>query len=304
MALRLGSRGSALAVAQATFVRERLEAVGEDVEVVTIRTSGDERPGGGPAADMGDKARFVKEIEDALLGGAIDLAVHSAKDVPGELPEGLAIVGVPERADARDALCGAASIDDLAEGDVVGTASLRRRAQLLALRPELDVRDVRGNVDTRLRRLAEGDYDALVLAAAGLARLRRDEGEPIPEDAMTPAPGQGCLALEARSDDPGTASLAATLTDRGSLVVLTAERALVTALEATCRTPVGAYARLAGSELTLEAFAGMPDGSHWIRDSGSGDPEDPAALGRAVGERMLAAGARDLLEAAEGAGEG
>ena len=304
MALRLGSRGSALAVAQATLVRERLETLGAEVEVITIRTSGDERPGGMPAPETGDKARFVKEIEDSLLRGEIDLAVHSAKDVPGELPEGLAIVGVPARADARDALCGVASIDDLGDGAVVGTASLRRRAQLLAWRPDLDVREVRGNVDTRLRRLADGAYDALVLAAAGLARLRREEGAPIPEDAMTPAPGQGCLALEARADDTATAGLADQLTDRDSLVVLTAERALVTALEATCRTPVGAHARLAGSELALDAFAGMPDGSRWIRDSASGDAADPAALGRCVAERMLAAGARELLDAAERAGEG
>ena len=156
------------------------------------------RPAATAACGAGqDKARFVKEIEDALLRGEVDLAVHSAKDVPGELPDGLAIVGVPERADPRDALCGADAIAALPEGAVVGTASLRRRSQLLALRPDLDVREVRGNVDTRLRKLADGEYAALVLAAAGLARLGRSEGEPIPEREMTPAPGQGCLALEA-----------------------------------------------------------------------------------------------------------
>ncbi len=299
MALRLGSRGSALAVAQATYVRRRLEELEEEVEVITIRTSGDERPGGAPAPEHDDKARFVKEIEEALLREEIDLAVHSAKDVPSLLPEGLAIVGVPERVDARDALCGAGSLDDLADGAVVGTASLRRRAQLLALRPDLDVRDVRGNVDTRLRRLAEGDYGALVLAAAGLSRLGREEGEPIPEESMTPAPGQGCLALEARSGDAGTVALAARLTDRDALVALTAERALVEGLAATCRTPVGAHARLRGGELHLDAFAGMPDGSEWIRDSATGEADDPTALGRAVSERMLAAGARELLNAAE-----
>ena len=301
--MRLGSRGSALALAQATLVRERLEALGEHVELVAIRTSGDERPGRSSGPEIADKARFVKEIEDALLRRDIDLAVHSAKDVPSQLPEGLAIVGVPERADARDALCGAPAIEALAEGAVVGTASLRRRAQLLAARPELDIRDLRGNVDTRLRRLAEGHYDALVLAAAGLARLGRAEGEPIPAAAMTPAPGQGCLALEGRKGDTVSAGLASGLTDRRALVELTAERALVEALGATCRTPMGAHARLCDGKLCLDAFAGMPDGGAWIRDSLSGDAAEPAALGQAVAERMLAAGAHELLDAAARAAE-
>ena len=307
MGLRLGSRGSALAVAQATLIRERLEALGERVELITIRTSGDEPHTGderSTAYGTDDKSRFVKEIEDALLREEIDLAVHSAKDVPGELPEGLAIVGVPERADARDALCGVASIAELNNGAVVGTASLRRRAQLLALRADLDVREVRGNVDTRLRRLGEGDFDALVLAAAGLTRLGRDEGKPIPETDMTPSPGQGCLALEARAADTAASDLAARLTHHDSLVALTAERALVTTLGATCHTPVGAHAWLTGDGLALNGFAGMPDGSHWIRDTAAGDEQDPAALGRAVAERMLRAGARELLDAAEHAVEG
>jgi len=299
VAIRLGSRGSPLAVAQAAYVRERLERLGEEVEVITIRTSGDERPGGAPAPENDDKARFVKEIEEALLREEIDLAVHSAKDVPSLLPDGLAIVGVPQRADARDTLCGPGSLDALADGAVVGTASLRRRAQLLAARPDLDVREARGNVDTRLRRLAEGSYDALVLAAAGLSRLGREEGEPISEEDMTPAPGQGCLALEARTGDAVATDLAGRLTDRAALVALTAERALVEGLAATCRTPVGAHARLRGDDLVLDAFAGMPDGSEWIRDRAAGDAGDPAALGRAVAERMLAAGARELLDVAE-----
>jgi hydroxymethylbilane synthase len=304
MTIRLGSRGSALAVAQATLVAKGLETLGEDVEMVAIRTSGDERPAGAPAPETSDKARFVKEIEEALLAREIDLAVHSAKDVPSQLPDGLAIVGVPERADARDALCGVPDLESLPEGAAVGTASLRRRAQLLAARPDLDVREVRGNVDTRLRRLADDGLHALVLAAAGLARLGREEGEPIPEEQMTPAPGQGCLALEARADDETATSLAARLTHRDSLVALTAERALVEALAATCHTPVGAHARLTGAGLALDAFAGMPDGSRWIRDSAAADAADPTALGRAVGERMLAAGARELLDAAEAAGAG
>src|SRR4051812_19378866 len=242
-----------------------------DAELVQIRTSGDE--GGPRAAAPGDKSRFVKEIEEALLANEVDLAVHSAKDVPGVLPEGLAIVGVPERVDPRDSLCGAPSLDELAEGARVGTGSLRRRAQLLAARPDIEVDALRGNVDTRLRKLAEGQYDAIVLAAAGLARLgRSDEGEPID---LTPAPGQGCLALEARAGDEEIAELAAQLTHKESLVCLTAERAVVTALDATCRTPVAAYARVENGELMLDAFVGLPDGSTWIRDELTGDPEDP-----------------------------
>ncbi|MGI8749601.1 MAG: hydroxymethylbilane synthase [Thermoleophilaceae bacterium] len=293
--MRLGSRGSALAVAQAELVRDRLEALGEQVEMVTIRTSGDERPGGRPAPETQDKERFVTEIEDALADGRIDLAVHSAKDVPAVLPDGLAIVGVPERSDPRDAVCGADAMAGLPEGAVVGTASLRRRSQLLALRPDLDVREVRGNVDTRLRKLSQGDYDALVLAAAGLRRLGRSEGEPIPWEEMVPAPGQGCLALEGRTDDARVGELAAALTDHAALVALTAERALVAGLQATCHTPVGAYAREHDGALHLDGFAGRPDGAAWVRDTLEGDLAKPAALGVAVAERMLAAGAREVL---------
>src|SRR3954469_980066 len=265
--------------------------LGPDVELVQITTSGDEgtRTAG---SSVGDKSRFVKEIEEALLAGEIDLAVHSAKDVPGVLPDGLAIVGVPAREDARDALVGS-----LPEGASVGTSSLRRRSQLLAARPDLEVSDMRGNVDTRLRKLSEGSHDAIVLAVAGLKRLGRDEGSPMGVDVMTPAPGQGCLALEARRDDARAAELAAALTDQEALVRLTAERALVERLEATCHTPVGAYAELEGHVLRLHAFVGLPDGSSWIRDTLDGSAADPAALGREVGDRMLAAGAAELLSA-------
>jgi hydroxymethylbilane synthase len=281
--IRLGTRGSALALAQARWVAERLE---DDVEVVAISTQG----------AVGDKSRFVKAIEGALLAGTADLAVHSAKDVPGELPDGLSIVGVPERADPYDALCGATSLDELRPGAVVGTASLRRRAQLLALRDDLEIRELRGNVDTRLKRL--GDHDAIVLAQAGLNRLGRGgEGEPL--EALVPAPGQGCLALEARADDEATAAAAERLTDRDALTALTAERALVTALDASCHTPIGAHARDRDGALLLSAFVGLPDGSHWIRDELVGDPADPAELGMTVAERLAAAGARELLKEAE-----
>ena len=295
MTLRLGTRGSALALAQAELVAELLD---EEVELVPITTSGD-RGDRSPAAG-GDKARFVKEIEEALLDGSVDLAVHSAKDVPSELPEGLSIVGVPERADARDALCGAASLDDLGPGAVVGTGSLRRASQLLALRPDLEVRELRGNVDTRLGKLGEGGLQALVLALAGLERLgRSSEGAPLPE--LVPAPGQGCLALEAREDDGAVAAAAVAITDRSALTCLTSERALVQALDASCHTPLGAHATLDGDALSLEAFVGLPDGSVWLRDSLDGEAGSPAALGREVAERMLVAGAADLLRQAEAA---
>jgi hydroxymethylbilane synthase len=284
--LRLGTRGSALALAQARAVAGML---GAGVEIVEITTSGDEGTRTA-ASSVGDKSRFVKEIEEALLAGEIDLAVHSAKDVPGVLHEGLAIVGVPAREDARDALIGS-----LPEGASVGTSSLRRRAQLLASRPDLDVSDMRGNVDTRLRKLSEGSHDAIVLAVAGLKRLGRDEGTPMPIAEMTPAPGQGCLALEARRDDTRAAELAANLTDQEALIRLTAERAVVERLDASCHTPVGAYAELDGDALRLHAFVGLPDGSTWIRDTLEGAAADPAALGREVGDRLLAAGAEELL---------
>jgi hydroxymethylbilane synthase len=311
--LRIGTRGSALAVAQSTQVARSLEALGQEVELITIRTSGDETA---PTPDVEDKARFVKEIEQALLAGEIDLAVHSAKDVPGQLPEGLSIVAVPERADPRDALClgpsssgptgppgslGAAALAPLREGAAVGTASLRRRAQLLALRPDLDVRDLRGNVDTRLRRLAEGELDAIVLAAAGLVRLgRAGEGAPLPEQSLVPAAGQGCLALEAREDDAVTRRLASRLTDPRAFACLTAERTLVTAIDATCHTPVGAYATIENhAVIHLRAFVGTPDGATWIRDEVRGLAEEPKTVGAEAAERLLAAGAREILTAAE-----
>jgi hydroxymethylbilane synthase len=304
--IRLGTRGSALALAQARWVAERLPG---EVELVPITTSGDESPrlkGSDPLSGSDsrgltpDKSRFVKEIEEALLANEVDLAVHSAKDVPSELPDGLAIVGVPKRADARDALCGAGSLDELAVGAAVGTASLRRRAALLALRPDLEVRELRGNVDTRLRRLAEGDFDAIVLAQAGLERLRRgDAGVAIDVETMVPAAGQGCLALEARTSDADLAEAGAALTEDDALTCLTAERALVRALDASCHTPIGAHAVTTEEGLRLCAFVGLPDGSHWIRDELEESAEDPAALGAAVGERMLAAGAAELLREAE-----
>jgi hydroxymethylbilane synthase len=281
-ALRLGTRGSPLALRQAELVAA---AVAAPVETVVLRTAGDRGEGA-------DKRRWVDTIEAALLDGSIDLAVHSAKDVPGELAEGLAIAGSPTRADPRDALCGAASIAALAPGARVGTSSLRRAAQLRALRDDLEVADLHGNLDTRLRRLAAGEFDAIVLAVAGLERLGRDGWTAL--DELVPAPGQGTLAIEARTGDERVLAALAPLRDAGAERALAAERALVRRLGAGCGTPLGAWARDAGGELELRAFIAAPDGGHWIGDAARGG--DPVALGEAVAERLLACGAEALLD--------
>jgi hydroxymethylbilane synthase len=287
--LRLGTRASALAVAQAEHVAAALGGA----EVVRVRTED---------GAVGDKARFVRGVERTLLAGEVDLGVHSAKDLPGELPEELVIAGVPGREDPADAFVGtASSFDELPGGARIGTSSLRRRAQLLALRPDLEIVELRGNVDTRLAKLEEGDLDGIVLAAAGLRRLGR-EGEiafAFSPSEMTPAPGQGALALEARRDDRESAAAAARIGDEAALTEVTAERAATVALGASCHTPIGISARASSEGIGLEAFAGLPDGSEWVRDSLAGPLDDPAALGEALAERMLAAGAGDLLERAE-----
>ena len=306
--LRLGTRASALALAQARYVADALAG---DNEIVPIKTSGDEstdtrpnrtRSGGFGRIDQDDKSRFVREIEVALLKGDVDLGVHSAKDLPSGLPDELKLAGVPAREDPTDAYIGAAgSLDDVPEGARIGTSSLRRRAQLLAARPDLEVVELRGNVDTRLRKLAEGGYDGIVLASAGLRRLDR-EGEigfRFDPHVMTPSPGQGSLALEARRDDEGAAAAAASISDVTALVELTAERAAVAGLDASCRTPVGVRARFDGERLRLDAFVGLPDGSEWVRDAHEAEAEDPAAAGVALAERLVAAGARDVLDRAE-----
>ena len=282
--MRIATRGSALALAQARWVAERL---GGGAQLVPLTTTGDRRR----AVD--DKREWVAELEDALLHGEADLAVHSAKDVPVELAGGLEIVAAPERADPHDVLCGAPSLDALSTGARVGTSSLRRRAQLLARRPDLDVVELRGNVDTRLRKLDDGEADAIVLAAAGLARLGRADAAGCVLD-LVPAPGQGTLAIEARAGDDAARAAVAPLHHEPTETALRAERALVAALEADCRTPVGAHAAPADDgALTLRAFVGAPDGSAWLTDDLAG--ADPEQLGAAVAERLLAAGAGEVL---------
>jgi hydroxymethylbilane synthase len=281
---------------QADGVAAALRAQGAQAEVVAITTSGDTA-----SAALGDKSRFVKEIDEALIAGAVDVAVHSAKDVPGHLPDGLVIAAVPAGEDPRDALVGAARPPaELPAGARVGTSSLRRRAQLLAHNPEVEVTPLRGNVDTRLRKLAAGEYDAIVLAGAGLRRLgRADEiGVELDVAEFVPAAGQGLLALETRADDPARAVVEA-LNDRAARRRLEAERALVEELDATCHTPVGAHARLEGERLVLHAFVGLPDGSEWITDRLDGSAGDARTTGIALAGRLLAAGAAELLRRAE-----
>jgi hydroxymethylbilane synthase len=280
--VRIGTRGSALALAQA---RQVTSLLGGEHELVEVVTSGDR------GERTSDKERWVRELDAALRDGAVDCAVHSAKDVPARLPEGIAIAAVPPRADPRDALCGAASLTALLPGARVGTSSLRRAAQLRALRADLQVLDLRGNVDTRLRKLAAGDYDAIVIAVAGLERLARG-GEGTPLDELIPAAGQGCLAVTTRA---GEEERVAALHDEASARALAAERALVRALDADCHTPVGGHARANGGGLVLRAFVGAVDGSAWVRDELEGD--DPEELGAAVAARLLSAGAREVLAA-------
>jgi hydroxymethylbilane synthase len=303
--MRIGTRSSALALAQARLIAGLLG----DCEIVPILTSGDRKaPGNAPrSADEQvageDKSRWVRELELALTSGQIDLAVHSAKDVPEELPDGLSLLGVPARAAAADVLCGAQSLDSLPTGAGVGTSSLRRAAQLRAAREDLEIVAIRGNVDTRLRKLASGEGpEALVLAGAGLERLGRESeiGAVLDPERFVPAPGQGSLALEGRTDDVQVSEAAASVSDAVTFACLLAERALARELSATCHTPLGAYARPAGSgSLRLLAWVGLPDGSAWVSDELCGEGDDPTTLGRRVAQRMDAAGAGALLRRAE-----
>lgn len=288
--LRIATRGSKLALAQAGQIAEMLGGA----ELVQVASDG--------GAD--DKARFVRGVEQALLDGSAEIGVHSAKDLPAELTEGLMLAAVPPREDPRDAWVGVgSSLDEVPEGARVGTASLRRRAQLLAARPDLEVSELHGNVDTRLRKLAEGELDGIVLAVAGLRRLGR-AGEiafPIPEDAMTPAAGQGSLLLQIREGDAAALAAVEGVVDPPALRELTAERTVVALLEATCNSPLGVHARIeSGSErMRIDAFVGLPDGSEWLRDRIDGRSEEPTLLGAELAKRLVDSGARELLDRAE-----
>ena len=299
--MRIGTRRSALALAQAELIAGLLG----DCEIVPMLTRGDRSSeGASETDDATDKSRWVSELEDALRAGEIDLAVHSAKDIPGELADGLSLHGAPPRAAAEDVLCGAGGLDQLRAGARVGTSSIRRLAQLRAVREDLNVVALRGNVDTRLRKLGDPSegLDAIVLARAGLQRLGRasEAGHVLDAQRFVPAPGQGVIALEGRSEDTVTRDAVHAITDKDAFACLLAERALAHALGASCHTPLGAYAIPAGCGcLQLHAWVGLPDGSEWTSDELLGGFYDPEALGQRVAERLRAAGASELLQRAK-----
>lgn len=286
--LRIGTRGSALALAQ---TRSLIDGLGGG-ELIVIEASG---------SPDNDKARWTRALDRALLEGEIDIAVHSAKDVPAERPSGIRQAAVPNREDPRDRICGAESIEALPAGARIGTASPRRTALISALRNDVDVVELRGNVDTRLRRLEDGSVDATVLAAAGLNRLAlTDVGAPLDPAVFTPAAGQGALLLECRTDDDATLERASSLDHPGSAVELAMERAVVIELDADCHTPLGALARCDGSTVTLDAVVLASDGNHWIRDRVVGAVADADDLvGRLIGN-LRSAGADDLLASSRG----
>jgi hydroxymethylbilane synthase len=298
----VGTRGSALALWQTRHIIERLRTVAPELEVVvkTIETQGDlvrDRA----LSEVGGKGLFVKEIELALLRGEIDLAVHSLKDMPTEQPEGLALGAIPERAEPCDALVvrgGEGSLPTLPLQSRVGTSSLRRRAQLLAARPDLQVLDLRGNVDTRLRKLADGQYDAVVLAAAGLVRLGHGDAisQVLDVEAMLPAVGQGALCVEVRTGDGKTRALIEPLDHPATRQATQAERAFLRRLEGGCQVPIGAYAEVRGEQLHLRGLVAALDGSRLVRDEIHGSASDGDELGAELAEQVLAAGGERILD--------
>jgi hydroxymethylbilane synthase len=295
--LRIGSRGSQLALWQANHVASRLRERGHEVDVDIIHTTGDKITDVA-LAKVGAKGMFTKEIEEALASGHVDLAVHSLKDLPTELSEEFEIAAVPAREDPRDALCSTrySSIEDLPRGARVGTSSLRREAQLKGLRPDVVVHPLRGNVDTRLRKLESGEYDAIVLAMAGLKRLGRTElvRQIITVEKMCPAAGQGALGIEIRSGDELVRNALAFLDDQGTRAETECERALLRQLGGGCQVPIGANAKWADGEVQLEAVVASPDGRMLLRESGNGN--DPLRLGETVGEKLLQRGGAKILE--------
>ena len=296
MMLTIGSRGSQLALWQARWIKSCLEEMGQACDIEIIKTTGDKITDV-PLAKIGSKGLFTKEIEEALLRGDVDLAVHSMKDLPTELPEGLSIAAVPLREDPRDALAGKA-LGDLAAGNKVGTSSLRRAAQLRALRPDLRVEPLRGNLDTRLRKLAEGRYDAIMLAAAGLKRMGWQDriAEILSVDSMCPAVGQGALAIEIRSGAGDAERVCRQLDHAETRLAVLAERALLAALGGGCQVPIGAYGRIEEGNLLLMAVVCSPDGKRLIRRHASGALTEAESLGQRLGQELLDAGADDILE--------
>ena len=312
--LRIGSRGSQLALWQANHISALLRARGHAVEIEIIHTTGDKITDV-PLAQVGAKGGlgkgiFTKEIEEALADRRIDLAVHSLKDLPTELPPGFEIAAITEREDAHDAFCSRlyAKIEDLPRHARMGTSSLRRQAQLKAIRLDLDIHPLRGNVDTRLRKLEQGEYDAIILASAGLNRLGKTDlvKQIIPAEIMCPAAGQGALGIEIREGDSVMRDLLAFLNDDAACAATTCERALLSRMGGGCQVPIGAFAEVRkddrNGKLHLEAVVADPDGSQVLRESRDGSINHPEQLGKDVGETLLSRGGAEILEAVYGRG--
>lgn len=301
--LRIGSRGSQLALWQANHIAALLRERGHQTEIEIIKTTGDKILDVA-LAKVGTKGMFTKEIEEALAEGRVDLAVHSLKDLPTELPQGFEITAITRRENAQDVFCSTryGSIAELPKGARVGTSSLRRQAQLKAIRPDLEIHPLRGNVDTRLRKLAEGEYDAVILAAAGLSRLGKTElvKQVIPKDVICPAAGQGALGIEIRAGDAATRPCLTFLDDADARAATTCERALLNTLGGGCQVPIGAAAEVRTGRLHLDAIVANPDGSKILRESRDGD--DPEKLGREVGESLLRSGGDAILDEVYGNG--
>jgi len=298
--IRMGSRGSKLALWQAEFVQFEVERMtGGKVEIVKIKTTGDMILDV-PLARVGGKGLFVKEIEEALLSGRIDLAVHSMKDVPTDLPPALEIVAITKREDPRDAFISdkVKRFEDLPKGARVGTSSLRRQTQLLSIRPDLVVLDNRGNLDTRIRKMEEGKFDAIILAAAGLRRLGWEGRitQVLPEEVSLPAIGQGALGIEIRREDAETRNAVSFLNDRDTSLSVRAERGFLKRLEGGCQVPIAAYGRTNGDSIEIDGMVGRPDGSEIVRGSARGAVADPEALGVKLAEQLLARGAKEILD--------
>ena len=299
-ALRIGTRGSALALWQSRSIARALAVhTGVEPELITIKTSGDKFQKLS-FSQIGTKGVFIKELEDALLEGTIDLAVHSMKDVPTELPEGLTIAAIGKREDMRDALLSlhGGTLASLPQGARVGTSSLRRQSQLLAARPDLRMLELRGNVDTRIEKLKRGDYDAIVLAKAGLDRLglSANISEVLPYEISLPAAGQGAIGIEARANDADTLRILASLEDAETRAAVTAERSVLAGLGGGCQVPIGAWGRMASGKLLLDVAVLSPDGSQRLAEQDSDSPREAEALGRRVAQKLRERGAAALLE--------
>ena len=298
--LVIGTRGSKLALWQANFIADNIKNRYPDIEVTIKRvmTTGDKILDV-PLAKIGGKGLFTKEIEHEMLAGDIDLAVHSLKDMPTELPEGLTFAAITKRVDPGDAFISPdyQTLDKLPKGAKVGTSSLRRRAQLLHHRPDLAIADLRGNLDTRLKKLENKEFDAILLAVAGLKRLGWEERitQVLPQDVCLPAVGQGALAIEARSNDAAVLGILEFLNDKQTRWAVEAERAFLRVVEGGCQVPVGVYGFIKDEQLFLEAVILSVDGVRQVRDTISGSPEQAEAMGEGLAKKMLAAGGREIL---------